>query len=150
MADTGTSSTSLGIEMCYSCKVRPCEYKVACPKPCCDRFRGKIQVCSKCAEFCPRCHTGLNPKDLKTASHLSTLPTFTEFRDLDDLVEQAEGQAAKGYKGKLNGNGAKGKGKRSKGQGKGKQQVGSLGAKESGSQMKWRFVCQFNNVQPNT
>ena len=52
-------------------------------------------------------------------------------------MEQAEGEAAKG---KLNANGAKGKGKTSKGRGKGKlqaeQQVGALGAKESGSHVK--------------
>lgn len=139
MPSTDASSTSLAIEMCFSCSVRPCEYKVACQLPCCDRFRGKIQVCSKCAEFCPnpKCRVRLRPQDLKTASHLSTLQTFTVLRSLDVLVEQAEGEAAKG---KLNANGAKGKGKRSKGRGKGKlqaeQQVGALGAKESGSHVK--------------
>lgn len=141
MPSTDASSTSLAIEMCFSCSVRPCEYKVACQLPCCDRFRGKIQVCSKCAEFCPnpKCRNRLRPQDLKTASHLSTLQTFTELRSLDVLVEQAEGEAAKG---KLNANGAKGKGKTSKGRGKGKlqtsseQQVGALGAKESGSHVK--------------
>lgn len=138
MPSTDTSSTSLAIEMCFSCSVRPCEYKVACQLPCCNRFRGKIQVCSKCAEFCPTCRVRLRPEDRKTASGLSTLQTYTELRSLDVLVEQAEGEAAKG---KLNGNGAKGKGKRSKGRGKGKlqasseQQVGTLGAKESGSQI---------------
>ena len=66
-------------------------------------------------------------------------------------MEQVEGEAAKGCKGKLNGNGAKGQGK-GKLQASPEQQVGDLGAKESGSQMqmRWSFVCQFNNVQPNT
>lgn len=158
MPSTDASSTSLAIEMCFSCSVRPCEYKVACQLPCCDRFRGKIQVCSKCAEFCPnpKCRVRLRPQDLKTASHLSTLQTFTELRSLDVLVEQAEGEAAKG---KLNANGAKGKGKRSKGRGKGKlqaeQQVGGLGGKgiwftRERSTSRWRFVCQFNNVEHTT
>ena len=159
MPSTDTSSTSLAIEMCFSCSVRPCEYKVACQLPCCDRFRGKIQVCSKCAEFCPnpKCRVRLRPEDLKTASHLSTLQTFTELRSLDVLVEQAP-EAAKG---KLNAIWAKGKGKRSKGRGKGKlqtsseQQVGCLGGKgiwftRERSTSRWRFVCQFNNVEHTT
>ena len=115
--DDATSTTSLEVVWCFSCNLRPVEYKVTCQKPSCEQFRGKIQVCQKCALSCPRCKSRLSPDDIKTVSGVVTQETFTSRAGGD----QGDGMVvAKGDKGKGNAKGkAKGKGGRGpKGQGK--------------------------------
>ena len=117
--DDATSTTSLEVQWCFSCDLRPSKYRVTCRQPSCEKYRGTVYVCSKCAGFCPNCKVHLGGDDIQTATGALTQETVPSLRTVEEQGDNMLADVVKGRKGKGAYNKGKGKGgSGSKGRGK--------------------------------
>ncbi|CAE7210119.1 unnamed protein product [Symbiodinium sp. CCMP2456] len=101
MGDEATSTTSLELVNCFVCDLKQRRYRLLCDTPSCQRYRGKIYLCSSCGVFCPKCSIRLHANNLSTASGPPTLQTWSSLQS-KGKEESAKGQAqgGQGYSGK--------------------------------------------------
>eukprot|EP00435_Cladocopium_sp_Y103_P036949 s1117_g9.t1 len=98
------------VQWCFSCDRRQAKYKVTCRQPCCEKYRGKVFVCVKCAGFCPNCEVRLGGDDIQTASGGFTRETFPSLRTVEEQGDNVMADPLQDRKGKGDRNKGKGKG----------------------------------------